>query len=228
MICLPEWPSSLNPVPGTGVDQEVWSKELQLSSISSPLPWHHQKSGQDLQPILWTTRLPCRHRLWSLPTWLSEATGEAALKYYVFSRWAGFFYAFYLHNWCIINILQRSTITQDEMPPDYLLERRNASKVLMAVEEKYLRQLRRVEDFAWTTSIACFFLRVSTGMAGWGLVVHWDCLWQEPSWAEALFGVYISQGNKGDSLKLEMCYKATYHLHHCLCWLGFQFSRLGS
>ena len=36
--------------------------------------------------------------------------------------------------------------TQDEMPPDYLLERRNASKVLMAVEEKYLRQLRRVED----------------------------------------------------------------------------------
>ena len=32
------------------------------------------------------------------------------------------------------------------MPPDYLLERRNASKVLMAVEEKYLRQLRRVED----------------------------------------------------------------------------------
>ena len=43
-------------------------------------------------------------------------------------------------------ILKRSTITQDEMPPDYLLERRNASKVLTAVEEKYLRQLRRVED----------------------------------------------------------------------------------
>ena len=111
----------------------------------------------------------------------------------MFSRWAGFCYAFYLHNWCIINILQRSTITQDEMPPDYLLERRNASKVLMAVEEKYLRQLRRVRDIKVLPGplpLHVFFLRVSTGMAGWGLVVHWDCLWQEPSWAEALFGVY--------------------------------------
>ena len=163
MICLPKWPSFLNPVPGTGVDQEVWSKELQLSSISSPLPWHHQKSGQDLQPILWTTWLPCRHRLWSLPTWLSEATGEATLEYYIFSRWAGF----YLHDCCIINILQRSTITQDEMPPDYLLERRNASKVLTAVEEKYLRQLRRVEDIIkyCLDHFHCMFF-----FSGWALV----------------------------------------------------------
>ena len=112
---------------------------------------------------------------------------------------------------------------------------------LLAGEEKRLKSLnggwrkvpssvasgRRHKSIAWTTFIACFFLRVSTGMAGWGLVVHWDCLWQEPSWAEALFEVY-PQRNKGDSLKLEMCNKATYHLHHCLCWLGFQFSRLGS
>ena len=65
--------------------------------------------------------------------------------------------------------------TQDEMPPDYLLERRNASKVLMAVEEKYLRQLRRVEDIKVLPGplpLHVFFLRVSTGMAGWGLVVH--------------------------------------------------------
>ena len=167
MICLPKWPSSLNPVPGTGVDQEIWSKELQLSPISSPLPWHHQKSGQDLQPILWTTWLPCRHRLWSLSTWLSEATGEAALEYYIFSRWAGFCYAFYLHNWwCIIDILQRKTITQDEMPPDYLLERRNASKVLMAVEEKYLRQLRRVEDI----KVLLGPLPLHVSFSGWALV----------------------------------------------------------
>ena len=61
------------------------------------------------------------------------------------------------------------------MPPDYLLERRNASKVLMAVEEKYLRQLRRVEDIIkyCLDHFHCMcFLRVSTGMAGWGLVVH--------------------------------------------------------
>jgi len=64
---------------------------------------------------------------------------------------------------------------QDEMPPDYLLERRNASKVLMAVEEKYLRQLRRVRDIKVLPGplpLHVFFLRVSTGMAGWGLVVH--------------------------------------------------------
>ena len=75
---------------------------------------------------------------------------------------------------------------------------------LLAGEEKRLKSLnggwrkvpssvasgRRHKSIAWTTFIACFFLRVSTGMAGWGLVVHWDCLWQEPSWAEALFGVY--------------------------------------
>ena len=60
------------------------------------------------------------------------------------------------------------------MPPDYLLERRNASKVLMAVEEKYLRQLRRVEDLKVLPGPLPLhvYLRVSTGMAGWGLVGH--------------------------------------------------------
>ena len=42
-----------------------------------------------------------------------------------------------------------------------------------------------------------------------GTKLGWGAVWS------------VSQGNKGDSLKLEMCYKATYHLHHCLCWLGF-------
>ena len=75
---------------------------------------------------------------------------------------------------------------------------------LLAGEEKRLKSLnggwrkvpssvasgRRHKLNAWSTSSASFFLRVSTGMAGWGLVVHWDCLWQEPSWDEALFWVY--------------------------------------
>ena len=112
---------------------------------------------------------------------------------------------------------------------------------LLAGEEKRLKSLnggwrkvpssvasgKRHKSIAWTTSIACFF---SQGEHWYGRLgpcsplrlplagtkLGWGAVWS------------VSQGNKGDSLKLDMCYKATCHLHHCLCWLGFQFSRLGS
>ena len=136
----------------------------------------------------------------------------------LFSRWAGFCCAFYLHDWCIINILKRSTITQDEMPPDYVLERRNASKVLMAVEQKHLRQLRRVGDIK--IMIGSFPLNIFLQGEHWygrlgpcsplrlplaGTKLGWGVVWN------------ASIRNKGDSLKLEMSYKATYHPHHSVC-----------
>ena len=115
-------------------------------------------------------------------------------------------------------ILKRSTITQDETPPDYVLERRNASKVLMAVEQKHLRQLRRVGDIKvlpgtlpfnnflqgehWYGRLGpCSPLRLPLA----GTKLGWGVVWN------------ASIRNKGDSLKLKMSYKATYHPHHSVC-----------
>ena len=36
----------------TGVDQEIWRKELQLPPIQSALPWPSEKGGQAIQPIV--------------------------------------------------------------------------------------------------------------------------------------------------------------------------------
>ena len=64
----------------TGVDQEIWRKELQLPPIQSALPWPSEKGGQAIQPIVWATWLPSWHCLWNLSTGPREASGKEFLN----------------------------------------------------------------------------------------------------------------------------------------------------
>jgi len=56
---------------------------------------------------------------------------------------------------------------QDEMPPDYLLERRDVSKAVRKEEDRYFRKLRRVEEIFAPLAFTSKFFRENTGMGGW-------------------------------------------------------------
>ena len=73
-------------------------------------------------------------------------------------------------------VSQIAITKQDEMPPDYLLERRHVSKAMRRDENRYFRKLRRVRNicsFIQIPNLCMFYrLRGSTGMGGWIRAAH--------------------------------------------------------